>query len=186
MSQWREVTGGGVAETLPDLVPVGHVEEPGQHVAAQCTERLVLEDRRPHGDEQHHREQRREQTLGAPEPEVTQRDLVRALAFGDQQQRDQVAGDHEEHLDAEEPAREPVAVGVIHHHRHDGERAHPVESRQIRDPTDVCPVVRDRFRPWRRERGHGSPSIAEAIAPATSYRRSQPAGAWRAPAMRAA
>ena len=45
-----------------------------------------------------------------------------ALVLADQQQRDQVARDHEEHLDAEEPARQPRRVGVVHHHREHGER----------------------------------------------------------------
>jgi hypothetical protein len=150
-----EVAGGGVAEALPDLVPVGHVEEPGEDVAAQRSECVVPEDRRPHRDEEHHGEQRGEQTPRTAQPEVAQRDPVGAFAFGDQQQRDQVPGDHEEHLDAEEAARKPVGVGVVHHHRHDGERAHPVEARQVRDTTDVDAVVRRRFHPGRGERGHG-------------------------------
>ena len=172
MSQRREVAGSGVAQALPDLVPVRHVEEAGDHVAAQRAECLGLEDGGPDGDEEHHREQRRKEAPSSTEPEVAQRDPVGALAFGDQQQRDQIPGDHEEHLHAEEAAGQPVAVRVVHHHRRDGERSHAVESREVRDPTDVDAVVGSRFHPGRGERGHGSSSIAEAGSPPASCRRS--------------
>ncbi len=170
MPQRREVTCSGVTQALPDLVPVGHVEEARDHVAAQRSQCLVLENGRPDGDEEHHREQRREEAPRSAKPEVAQRDPVGPLALGDQQQRDQVPRDHEEHLDTEESAGQPVAVGVVHHHRHDSERPHPVESRKIRDPADVDAVVGNRFHSGWGERGHGSSSIAEQVAPSVSCR----------------
>ncbi len=132
-----EVVGGAVALAGVHLVPVRAVAERGDDVAAQLAERRPLEQRRPDREQEQHHEQRREQTAGPPDPEVLHVDVVRLLLLGDQQQRDQVAGDDEEHLDAEEPALQPVAVGVVDHHRHHGEGPHPVEARQVRDAADV-------------------------------------------------
>ncbi len=141
MPQRGEVAGRGVAETHPDLVPVRHVERSGEHVAAELAERVAFERGRPDRDEQHHQEHRRQEPPGPSQPEVTERDPVVALALGDQQQRDQVAGDDEEHLHAEEAAREPRVVGVVDHHRDDGERPETVEAGQVRHTTDLGAVA---------------------------------------------
>ena len=172
MAQWGEVTCCGVPLSDPDLVVVRHVEQAGDHIAAQLPERLGLEHRGPRDDDRHHREQRRQQAARPAHPELPQRDAIRALPFGDQQQRDQVAGDHEEHLDAEEATGQPVAVGVVHHHRDHGERAHPVETRKVRDSTDVRGVLAfDGLTPGRGEGRHGGSSIAEDAVRTASSRR---------------
>ena len=46
VAQRGEVAGRGVPLADPDLVPVGHVGEPGDHVAAQLTEGIAPEHRR--------------------------------------------------------------------------------------------------------------------------------------------
>ena len=88
-----------------------------------------------------------------------------ALVLADQQQRDQVAADHEEDLDADEPARQPVAVGVVHHHGHDGEGAHPVEAGDVTETRDR-PAGAGRDRPQRvlTRDGHAAGSYETALA----------------------
>ncbi len=141
VTQRGEVAGRGVAETHPDLVPVRHVERSGEHVTAELAEGVAFERGRPDRDEQHHHEHGGEESPGPAQPEVTERDPVVALAFGDQEQRDQVTGDDEEHLHAEEAAREPRVVGVVDHHRDDGERPETVEAGQVRHATDLGAVA---------------------------------------------
>ena len=80
-------------------------------------------------------------------------DATVALALGHQQQCDEVTRDDEEHLDAEETARQPRRIGVIDHHRDHRERAQTVEPRQVghaadRHPAGTLDVGR---------RGHGLP-----------------------------
>ncbi len=137
VAQRREVPGRAVSLPDPDLVPVRDVEQPAQHVATQFAERVRSEDRRVRDQHEHHHEQRREQPASTPHPEMSEMDAAGALLLGDQQQRDQVATDDEEDLHAQEPAGQPLTVGVVDHHRHDCERAHAVESREVRDTTDV-------------------------------------------------
>ena len=59
-------------------------------------------------------------------------------SFSDkQQQRDQVAGDDEEHFDAQEAAAEPFVIGVIDEHGRDRDGAQTIETRKIRDSADL-------------------------------------------------
>ncbi len=131
-----EVERRGVAGADPDLVPVGDVAEAGDDVAAEQTERLALEDRGVDHQQNEHEEQRRQEPPGAAQPELLQVDAAALLVLADQQQRDQVAADHEEHLDAEEATGQPAVVRVVDHHGDDGHRAHPVETRQVRQARD--------------------------------------------------
>ena len=132
VAQRGEVEQCGVPGAGPDLVPVGDVGGAGDHVATQLAERVALEDRRVDHQQRHHQEQRRQQPSGPAHPELLEVDATLLFVLADQQQGDQVAADHEEHLDADEPARHPAVVGVIEHHGHDGESAHAVEAGEIR------------------------------------------------------
>ena len=49
-----------------------------------------------------------------------------------QQQRDEIATQHKEDFNAKKPAREPLAIGVINHHRNNCERTQAVKRWQIR------------------------------------------------------
>ena len=88
--------------------------------------------------------QRRQQAPRPSHPERDEVDRAGLLALGHQQQRDQVAADDEEHLDAEEPAAEPPVVGVVDDHRDDRERAHAVEPGQVRHLAQVRVARRGR------------------------------------------
>ncbi len=129
--QRRERAGRGVPLTDPDLVPVRHVADPAEDVTAQLAELLAFEDPRVRDHQQEHEEQRRKQSPSAASPEATKADVPGPFVLTDEQQRDQVAADHEENLDPEEAARQPDVVGVVHHHGDDGERPHAVEARQV-------------------------------------------------------
>ena len=168
VAQRGEVVGRRVAGARGDLIPVRDVEQSPDDVAAQLPERILFEERCPDAQEQQHHAERREEPPGAPDPELDQVHGSGALLLRDQQQRDQIPRDHEEHLDPEESALQPGAVGVVDHHRDDGERAHSVESGQIGDLADliglscgragrVCGVDGHRFSHSRRRRVRGSP-----------------------------
>ena len=91
-----------------------------------------VEHRRLHADLIAIRGQHRafnQQAPGAVEVEAGQVDPSGRPPLVEEDRRDQVAADDEEDLDTEEPAGQPLIVGVVDHHRHDGERAHAVESR---------------------------------------------------------
>ena len=148
-----EVTGGGVARPHPDLEPVRHVEEASDQVTAHLAERLRLGDRRPDRQSDHHGEERRQQPSRPTHPERAEVDAPVALALSHEQQRDEIARDHEEHLDTEETAGQPRRIGVVDHHRDHGERAQTIEPRQVghaadRHPAGTLDVGR---------RGHGHP-----------------------------
>ena len=136
VAQRGEVARRRVPLPHPDLVPVGHVREPGDDVAAELAERVATEHRGERREQHERRQQRRQQAARPPEPELAQTDAPRPLVLADQQQGDEVAADDEEHLDAEEPAREPRVVGVVHHHGDDGERPQPVEAREVGHAAD--------------------------------------------------
>ena len=137
MTQRRELVGRGVARAGPDLLPVRHVHDRGDDVAAQLAQLVAFEQRHPDGQRHQHGEQRREEPAGAPDPELPHVDGRRAFLLRDEQQRDEVARDHEEDLDAEVATRQPIGVGVVHHDRHDGEGAHAVEPRQVGHAADL-------------------------------------------------
>ena len=92
----------------------------------------------PAGDERDEDDERagRQQSAGAAGPERGER----GAAFGEeglQQQRgDEVAGEDEEHVDAQEPAGGGAEVGVVEQHGDDGQGAHafdvgPEAGRQV-------------------------------------------------------
>ena len=72
-----------------------------------------------------------QQAAGPAEVELADVDAAAVAVLGEQQRRDQVAADREEHVDAEEPARHPGDVGVVQQHGADAERAQAVEARDV-------------------------------------------------------
>ena len=65
----------------------------------------------PDGDE--HAEQRRQQAASPSQPELAKTHPRTALALFEQQRRDEVAGDDEEHLDPEEATVHPSETSVV-------------------------------------------------------------------------
>ena len=117
VAQRRERLRSGVPGPDPDLEPVRDVADTRHDVATRAAARFGLEHRQVHHQQRQHHEQRRQQTACSTEPELLEVDVVVAFVLGDQQQGDEVAGDDEEHLDTQEPAVQPVLVGVVDHHR---------------------------------------------------------------------
>jgi hypothetical protein len=66
--------------------------------------------------------------------------------LGQDEGRDQVAGDDEEDVDAEEAGGQPVGLGVVEDDRDDGERPEPVDPRLVPDTLLVPPSDRDGLR----------------------------------------
>ena len=115
-----------------DLVPVVDVEERGDRVAARPHGVRGQEDRRHERGDGDDQERGRQQAARAPEPELEQVDAAGGRALGDQQRRDQEAAEHEEHVDAEEPARRDRHAAVVEQHRADRDRADTVEGGDVR------------------------------------------------------
>ena len=123
----HEVVGGG-----GDLVPVGHVQEGGQGVAAvpgvgagQCHV--------PHegGHRHQHHQQGGEEPTGPPRPEAAQAHRAGPLELPDQEPGDEEPGEHVEHVDPEEAAGRPGHPEVERAHR---QHRHAPEAVQGPDP----------------------------------------------------
>ena len=122
-----------VGRVIQDQVPVHRVGERREQVAAEPGQLLADEQHADRSDHDQQGEHRREQAPGPAEPEVPDPDLTRAAVFAQQQHRDEVAADHEEHLDPEEPAAQPARIAVVHEDGDHGERAQAVQPREVRD-----------------------------------------------------
>ena len=120
-----------IREMVEDQVPVLHVRERGDHLTAELVDRVGEEQQRVQRHRGQHREQRGEQAAGAAEPESAEIDVAVLAPVGEEQGRDQVAADHEEHVDAEEPPGDPVLVAVVQQDRDHRERAEAVKGRDI-------------------------------------------------------
>ena len=159
VAQRGERPGRGVPLADEDLVPVAAVQQPADEVAAGAPERVALEQRHVHGQAGEQQEHGRQQAAGTTQPELAEGDAPGALVLGDQQQRDQVAADHEEDLDAEEPAAQPLVVGVVDHHADHGQGAQAVEPGQVRHAADLT-ALRSRRGGDHDGATHSGPSIA--------------------------
>ena len=120
-----------IGDVADDQVPVGYVDRRGQHLAKMRDELIAEDDDRvDRGDGEDQRE-RRQQAARAADPERAQVDALLPIELRHQQRCDQEPADDEEHIDAEEPGRQPEHPGVVEHHRGHRERADTVECRQV-------------------------------------------------------
>ena len=78
-----------------------------------------------------HEDQRGQEPAGASHPERAERDASGRRELAEQQRGDEEAGEHEEHVDADEPGRRVRVAGVEQDHRDHGERADAVERRLV-------------------------------------------------------
>ena len=145
LQQRRATRALEVREVAEDEEPVLDVEQRGDHLAAELVEHVGEEEDRVQRHHEEHGEERREQSTGPAVPEPLEADAVGLLVVGQQQARDQVAADHEEDVDAEEPAGDPALVGVVEQHRDDRERAQAVERRDVAESRRGV-LGRDSFR----------------------------------------
>ena len=159
---------------VEDEVPVGDVGERGDRVAAQGVDPVGLDDR---GDDHRHRDQdadRGQQAARAPDPEPPEPDVSAAAVLGEQQRGDQVAADHEEDVDAEEPPRHPPDARVVEEDGEHGDRPQRVDAGHVGEamvlrPADPFSFVKDRGNLERQRRGSAAsrrPSSAPAAASA--------------------
>ena len=139
MTKRHERLVGGVALTDEDLIPVADVEDAAEEVAAGTALRCAIEQGHVHGHRTHHRQDGRQQPAESTQPELCEIDPTGTFVFTDQQQRDQVAADDEEDLDAEEPSAQPGVIGVVEHHGNDGESAHAIQPWQVRHSIELAP-----------------------------------------------
>ena len=135
-----------------DEPPVRDVAERGERVGPDAVE---LTGRREHAgvhhDADHHQEQRGEQPPGAAHPERLQVDASPPRPLGDEQRGDEEAAQHEERVDAEEPADRPRLTGVVEEHGRDREGPDAVERGLVAEaPRRSGPTPRGRRSPARR------------------------------------
>ena len=159
VDEWaRLAVRGEVAVFDGGPVPVGEVHGRRGGVA---TEILILErlrGRLAHGDGEHDDDPcRREQPTRPPRIEPRQANPSPLLHLGDQESGDEVARQHEEDVDADEAAWQPVGTQVEHDHGGD---------RQCSDPVDLGSIGRPCRGPANsdvlRQRGGRAPGLHEA------------------------
>ncbi len=115
-----------VTRLLPEQEIRGE-EARRQHALGVVREiRRQQEPRSEHRDHEQHREQRRQQPAHAPLVEVCEREPAR-IDFVADQARDQEPRDDEEHVDADEAAREGADARVKQHDGNDRDRPEPVD-----------------------------------------------------------
>jgi len=85
-------------------------------------------------DERTHHDQRRRQAPDPTTEETPEGDRTGGLPLEQEQRRDQVAGQDEEHVDAHVPAFEDGVAEVVHHDGQDREAPDPVERGSVLQP----------------------------------------------------
>jgi hypothetical protein len=141
-------------------VPVVDVEERRERVDTQVGERRARQHRRRHERHGDHDADRGEQPPRPAEPEPEHVEVAAAPELAQQQGRDQVARDHEEDVDPEEPAGHPAArVRVVEEDRQHRDRAQRVDPGHVGKAMAAAPrrALAHRLhpksvRPGRRER----------------------------------
>jgi hypothetical protein len=120
--------------------------------------RRVVEDqehRRPHGE---HDEERREQPAGPARVEQRQGDAALSAQLVEQHGRDEEAGEHEEDVQTDPPARErTVGAGeVVGHDPDEGQSSQAVEGRRAAEKRCPADAATDRLADGRahRRRSH--------------------------------
>ena len=134
---------GGLREVVApsqDHPPVRDVEQRRQPVTAKRPQLLGGQQRAgPECNDREHEQEGRQQPSGAATPERHQRDAPALLPLGEQEARDQVAGQHEEGVDAQEPTAGPGHPSVERQHGQDGQPAQPVEGGHVGGPVSRGP-----------------------------------------------
>ena len=122
---------GEVGDVLEDEPPVAGVEDPGQDIAAHGGELVPVEQGGPPDGHEHHHEEGRQQTSGPADPEVLQPDPLVTSVLGHQKVGDEITGEDEEDLHAEEPAEGPPEIQVIGDDRQHGDGPDAVQSGEV-------------------------------------------------------
>ena len=146
---------------VPPEIKIGGEEYHRNHRPAEAGEFVRQHEPEGEGYCDQHDEIERGQYAPRP-PLVEPRQREPALRdFAEQDRGDQIAAQHEEHIDADEPAGEGFEPGVKQHHRDHGHRAKPIDLTAILHGTmhyDGPPRTRDvakspcaDHRRWRRQ-----------------------------------
>src|SRR5215213_1843103 len=134
LEQRRTSDGLEVRLLAEDQIPVGHVPESSEYIAAQSRYLTGQEDYgESQGDHEQHVE-RGEEPPRAPQPESLQVDATPLAPLREQERGYQVAANNEEDLDPEEAARDPGQLRVVKEYGDDGERAQAVQARTVTQP----------------------------------------------------
>ena len=150
---------GGVAGSVGDELPVGHVGRRGRGLSRQAVDLLLGRHRGgvdPHQHEPGHRG--REQAADPPGPERRGPDAAVAVRT-EQDRRDQEPGEGEEHRDPEEATPCPAHVAVVGEHEGDRHGTEAVERRLV---AAEQPAGLGLTRRARRRHGHPSPGLTRA------------------------
>ena len=126
---------GDVGLMLKDLPPVRCVAQRSYDVGPERSDLVRQEDDGEERDGREQEEQRREEAPRTAQVKLSKAHPTPVPLLGEEQRCDQVPADHEEHVDTEEPAGHPTHVGVVEQHGRHAERAEPVESGDVPQPT---------------------------------------------------
>ena len=118
-------------------VPVRGVEDGRERIAQHVRRGQQVRDEDEHApDHRHQHEEGGQQPAGPPRPKTPQPDGARVGPLADQQRRDEVAGEHEEGIDAVEAARDEADPGV---EGDQAEHSHGPDAVQTPDVREVGP-----------------------------------------------
>ncbi|MCW0416587.1 hypothetical protein NB689_002341 [Xanthomonas sacchari] len=148
----REVIVAGRGQHPVAEADEGHAPGPGAGLAEPG---LGNEQAAGQGRDQQAHHQGRRDAAQAPRIELREHAQLSGRRQALQRRADHEAGDHEEHVHAGEPARQPCRIEVVGDHRQHRDRAQPVHVRQIaaaglRVRRHVAAPGGQRARPWQR------------------------------------
>ncbi|MNF65116.1 hypothetical protein D3C84_468690 [compost metagenome] len=119
---------------VPAFVPQNQVGYKGRATSNVFAELLELVGEQCHPAERiagdHHRKQGREYAVDAPNVEIRNAELPACQAF-EQDRGDQIPGNHEENIHADEAASHPFREGVKADHGQDGDCAQAINVRPV-------------------------------------------------------
>ena len=125
--------------TRQDEEPVGHVEQGCQRGTAKVADLVGRgNEEGPATDGQQHQVERGQQPTRSSSEELREGDASGAVNLAEQDAGDEEAGQHEEQVDTEEAAGQPVGAHVIRNDASYGQCAHAVEGGNVLAALDRC------------------------------------------------
>ena len=120
-----------IRDIVEDLPPVVEEEQRRQDIWPHLREQCMVEDRAEQCCAEHGEHNGGNDAAHTAQPEVCQADRAAVVVFLEKQAGDQIAGQHEEHRDAEKTARRPSEVHVICDYDKNGQRSQSIERRYV-------------------------------------------------------
>ncbi len=116
-----------VRAVVADQVPVGRAAEGGEQVSGEPVRVIVCDHRNDEHERAKEEQQRGREATNPANVVPPPVDPAGAPVLGEQDRREQISRQHEEHLDPEETARQAGGERVIQQHRDECHGSQPVK-----------------------------------------------------------